>query len=49
MSLLLGQPVSLCPGSVGISTRCVPNNVRNGLKHVGTHDYVGQSLVDAVD
>ena len=25
------------------------NNVWNGLKHVGTHEYVDQSLVDAVD
>ena len=26
-----------------------PNNERKGLKHVGTHEYVDQSLVDAVD
>ena len=25
------------------------NNVWNGLKHVRTHEYVDQSLVDAVD
>ena len=25
------------------------NDVWNGLKHVGTHEYVDQSLVDAVD
>ena len=28
---------------------CVPNNVWNGLKHVRTHEYVDQSLVDGVD
>ena len=26
-----------------------PNNVWYGLKHVGTHEYVDQSLVDAMD
>ena len=44
MSLLLRQPVSLCPGTQGDK----PNNVFNGLKHVRTHEYVDQSLVDGV-
>jgi len=26
-----------------------PNNVWSGLKHLGTHEYVGQPLLDAVD
>ena len=36
---------SSCPSTKGDK----PNNVRNGLKHVETHEHAGKSPVDAVD
>ena len=37
--------VSSCPGAFGYKR----NNALSGLKHLRTHEYVGQLLVDSVD
>ena len=37
--------VSSCPGAFGYKR----NNALSGIKHLRTHEYVGQLLVDSVD